>query len=70
MERKCGWVIRKVAVGKVLILETADDTVKINVLVLKQDRDPELYNLAKNIDIGTALCFEGQVSETQRSKRG
>ncbi len=69
--RICGWIIRKKVVGKVVIIEISGDTsVKPSVIVLKKDREPELYEKARKLDIGTALCFEGEVSPVQKSKRG
>ncbi len=71
MERVCGWVIRKKVVGKVVIVEVSGDRfVKPYVLVFKKDREPGLYEEAVTLDIGTALCFEGEKAEVQRSKRG
>ncbi|MEM1791157.1 MAG: aspartate--tRNA(Asn) ligase, partial [Desulfurococcaceae archaeon] len=45
-------------------------SVKPYVIVLKKDRDKELFEELENIDIGTAICFEGELSEKQISKRG
>ena len=71
MTRVCGWVIRCKIVGKVAIIElSVGEHVKPAVIVFKKDREPELYNLAKSIDIGTALCFEGEIAPEQKSKRG
>ncbi|MEM0218156.1 MAG: aspartate--tRNA(Asn) ligase [Desulfurococcaceae archaeon] len=70
MVRECGWIIRKVEVGKVLILEVSGNSPKIKVLVLKKGRDDELIPLARELDIGSAICFEGEPSEEQKSKRG
>jgi len=67
----CGWVIRHKPVGKVIIMEISGDTnVKPYVLVFKKDREPELYEKAKNIPVGAAICFEGEKSPVQKSKRG
>jgi len=70
MERICGWVIRKKIVGKVVIVEVSGDQVKPYVLVFKPDKNPELYSEVVNIDVGTALCFEGEKAIEQKSKRG
>lgn len=71
MVRICGWVIRKKVVGKVVIVEVSgDSSVKPHVIVFKRDREPEFYNMAKELDIGTALCFEGEKAVEQKSKRG
>ncbi len=67
----CGWIIRKKVVGKVVIIEVSgDSSVKPHVMVLKRDREPELYSMAKELDIGTSLCFEGEIAPEQKSKRG
>ena len=69
--RVCGWVIRRAQVGRVLIIEvSSSSSVKPCVLVFKPEREPDLYNVARDIDVGFALCFEGKVAEEQRSKRG
>jgi aspartyl-tRNA synthetase len=69
--RNCGWVVRKVQVGRVLILEvTTSSSVRLSVLVFKPERDRNLYAVARDIDVGTALCFEGTPAEEQRSRRG
>ncbi|MEM4691023.1 MAG: aspartate--tRNA(Asn) ligase [Desulfurococcaceae archaeon] len=70
MERICGWVIRKKIIGQIGILEISSSSVKPYVIVLKKDRDKELFEELENIDIGTAICFEGELSEKQISKRG
>ena len=70
MPRECGWIIRKVEVGKVIILEVSGNSVKPKVLVLKPGRDDNLISLASRIDVGTAICFEGEVAPEQKSKRG
>ncbi len=54
-----------------LIIEvSSSSSVKPCVLVFKPEREPDLYNVARNIDVGFALCFEGRVAEEQKSKRG
>ncbi len=69
--RICGWIIRKKVFGKIVIVEISGDTsIKPYVLVLKKDREPELFEIARKLDVGTALCFEGEVSPVQKSKRG
>lgn len=69
--RICGWIIRLKIVGKVVIIEVSGNTsVKPYVLVLKKNREPELFEKAKKLSIGTALCFEGEKSPVQKSKRG
>ena len=70
MTRLCGWIIRKVEVGRVLIIEVCGNNTKPHVLVLKENRDKELYPLAKTLDVGTAICFEGEPAPKQRSMRG
>lgn len=70
MPRVCGWIIRRAKVGKVLILEVCGNNTKPNVIVLKEDRDRELYLFAEQLDIGSAVCFDGEVSSEQKSKRG
>ncbi|MCY0868138.1 MAG: aspartate--tRNA(Asn) ligase [Desulfurococcus sp.] len=71
MERLCGWIIRKARVGSVLIVEVSwSGSVKPRVLVFKEDRDREMFKLADSLSVGTAICFEGEVSQAQRSKRG
>jgi len=70
LERICGWVIRKKVVGKVVILEISSDAVKPYVIVFKEDRDRELYTKAVDLDIGSAICFEGYKSSVQKSLRG
>jgi aspartyl-tRNA synthetase len=69
--RVCGWVIRRAHVGKVVILEVSTSrSVKPCVLVFKPEREPELYKVASEVDVGTALCFEGEAAEEQKSRRG
>lgn len=69
--RICGWVIRKKEVGRVLIIEVSSSDPKPYVLVFKPDRDRELYPFAsKELDVGVAICVEGEIAEEQRSKRG
>ncbi len=71
MVRVCGWIIRKKVFGKIVILEISGDTSsKPYVLALKKDREPQLFELAKELPIGTALCFEGELAPEQKSKRG
>lgn len=70
MPRECGWVIRKIEVGKVLILEISSDSPRLAVVVLKKGRDDELIPLAQRIDVGAAICIEGEPSPEQRSLRG
>lgn len=70
MERICGWVIRKKIVGQIGILEISSSSVKPYVIVLKKERDKELFDLINDIDIGAAICFEGEASDKQLSKRG
>ncbi len=71
MPRVCGWIIRSKRVGKVLIIEVSvGEHARPAVLVFKRDREPALYKQALDLPIGTALCFEGEVAEEQRSKRG
>ncbi len=69
--RICGWIIRKKVFGRIVIIEVSGDTsIKPHVLVLKRDREPELFKLGKELDVGSAICFEGDVSPIQKSKRG
>lgn len=69
--RYCGWVVRKVQVGRVLILEVStSSSVRLSVLVFKPERDRDLYATVRDVDVGTALCFEGFPAEEQKSKRG
>ncbi|MEM4718073.1 MAG: aspartate--tRNA(Asn) ligase [Desulfurococcaceae archaeon] len=70
MDRHCGWIIRRAKVGKVLILEICGNNAKPFVVVLREERDRDLYNLVEKLDTGSAICFEGEVSPVQRSKRG
>lgn len=71
MQRICGWVIRQKVLGKVVIVEVSVSVhVKPAVLVFKSDREPELFMKAKDLSIGVAICFEGEVSPQQKSKRG
>ncbi len=71
LERICGWIIRSKVVGKVVIVEVSTSKhLKPAVIVFKRDREPELYEKAKQLPIGTALCFYGEIAEEQRSKRG
>lgn len=70
MLRLCGWIIRKAKVGKVTILEICGNNTKPAVLALKEDRDKELYVVAEKLDVGSAICFEGEMAPEQRSKRG
>ncbi|MGC8983190.1 MAG: aspartate--tRNA(Asn) ligase [Desulfurococcaceae archaeon] len=70
MTRHCGWVIRKAEIGKIAILEVCGNNVKPHVLVLREDRERELYELAKKLEVGSAICFEGELAPLQRSKRG
>ncbi len=69
--RVCGWVIRIKVFRKIVIVEVSGDTgVRPHVLVFKRDREPELFEEAKSLDVGTALCFEGVEAPEQRSRRG
>lgn len=68
--RLCGWVIRKAQIGKVLIVEITGNNTRPYVIAFKEERDRELYQLAQQLDIGVAVCFEGELSPEQRSKRG
>ncbi|MCI4461428.1 MAG: aspartate--tRNA(Asn) ligase [Thermogladius sp.] len=68
--RLCGWVLRSKVIGKVVIVEVSGSSVKPYVLVGKEDVDPGLYNTLKDLPLGSAICFEGEPSETQKSKRG
>lgn len=70
MKRICGWIIRKKAIGRVVIIEVSSDRVKPYVVVLKEEREPELYAVGKELDVGTALCFEGEEAQEQKSVRG
>ncbi|MEM0380155.1 MAG: aspartate--tRNA(Asn) ligase [Desulfurococcaceae archaeon] len=71
MERLCGWVIRKKIIGKVVIIETSSGlSVKPCVIVLKKEREPDLFKLALDLDIGSAICFEGVKASEQKSERG
>ena len=70
MSRRCGWVIRRARVGKVLVLEVCGNNTRPYVLVFKEDRDRELYSTALELDVGSAICFEGEPAPEQRSKRG
>ncbi len=69
--RICGWVIRAKKFKKVIIVEVSgDSSTKPYVLVFKKEREPELFEKAEELDVGTALCFEGEKSQVQKSKRG
>jgi nondiscriminating aspartyl-tRNA synthetase len=70
LSRRCGWVIRRARVGKVLVLEVCGNNTRPYVLVFKEDRDRELYSTALELDVGSAICFEGEPAPEQRSKRG
>ncbi len=71
MSRVCGWVIRNKVVGRVVIVElSVGEHLKPAVIVFKKDRDPELYSIARELPVGTALCFDGELAVEQRSKRG
>ena len=70
MPRLCGWVIRRAKVGRVLILEICGNNTRPRVLALREDRDKELYSVAEFLDVGSAICFEGDVAPEQKSKRG
>jgi aspartyl-tRNA synthetase len=70
LSRLCGWVIRRARVGKVLVLEVCGNNTRPYVLVFKEDRDRELYSTALELDVGSAICFEGEPAPEQRSKRG
>ncbi|ADV65217.1 aspartate--tRNA(Asn) ligase [Desulfurococcus mucosus] len=70
LKRICGWIIRKKAIGRVVIIEVSSDRVKPYVVVLKEEREPELYAVGKELDVGTALCFEGEEAQEQKSVRG
>ena len=70
MSRRCGWVIRRARVGRVLVLEVCGNNTRPYVLVFKEDRDRELYSIALELDVGSAICFEGEPAPEQRSKRG
>ncbi|MEM2024870.1 MAG: aspartate--tRNA(Asn) ligase [Desulfurococcaceae archaeon] len=70
MARECGWVIRTARVGKILIVEVCGNNAKPLVLVLKEDRDVELFQVASKLVVGTAICFEGSPAQEQKSKRG
>lgn len=70
MSRRCGWVIRRARVGRVLVLEVCGNNTRPYVLVFKEDRDRELYSTALELDVGSAICFEGEPAPEQRSKRG
>jgi len=70
MTRLCGWIIKKAKVGKVLIVEICGNNTKPYVLALKEDRDREIYGLVSELDVGTAICFEGELAPEQKSKRG
>ncbi|ADG90977.1 aspartyl-tRNA synthetase [Thermosphaera aggregans DSM 11486] len=68
--RVCGWVLRKKEIGKVVIIEVTGSRSKPYVLVFKEEREPQLYAVSKTLDVGTALCFEGEVATEQKSRRG
>jgi aspartyl-tRNA synthetase len=70
LSRRCGWVIRRARIGKVLVLEVCGNNTRPYVLVFKEDRDRELYSTALELDVGSAICFEGEPAPEQRSKRG
>jgi len=70
LKRICGWIIRKKAIGRVVIIEVSSDVVKPYVIVLKEEREPDLYRLGKELDVGTAICFEGEEAPEQKSARG
>ena len=70
-KRICGWIIRNKAVGKVVIIElSVGEHIKPAVIVLKKDREPKLYEEAKELAVGSAICFEGKIAPEQKSKRG
>ncbi len=69
--RICGWIIRLKVFKKIVIAEVSGDTsVKPHVLVFKKDREPKLFEAARELDVGTAICFEGEKAPVQKSKRG
>lgn len=71
MARICGWIIRSKLIGKVLIIELSTSShLKPVVIVFKKEREPRLFDEASKWPIGTALCFEGEVSPKQKSRRG
>lgn len=70
MPRECGWVVRTARVGRVLIVEVCGNNTKPRVIVLKEDRDAELFEVASKLGVGSAICFEGVPAHEQRSKRG
>lgn len=51
-------------------MEICGNNTKPFVLALREERDRDLYYLADKLDIGTAICFDGEVSPLQKSKRG
>jgi aspartyl-tRNA synthetase len=70
LNRRCGWVTRRARVGRVLVLEVCGNNTRPYVLVFKEDRDRELYSTALEVDVGSAICFEGELAPEQKSKRG
>ncbi|WP_440059131.1 aspartate--tRNA(Asn) ligase [Thermogladius sp. 4427co] len=68
--RLCGWIIRIKRIGRVVIAEVSGSDVKPYVIVGKEDINPGLYKMLSELSIGTAVCFEGEPSPSQISKRG
>jgi nondiscriminating aspartyl-tRNA synthetase len=56
--------------GRIVIAEVSGSSVKPYVLVFKRDREPELFQRARELSVGSAICFEGEVSPIQKSRRG
>jgi len=70
LTRVCGWVIRRKVIGKVVVIEVSSSDAKPHVIVLKAEREPELFEKYKDLEIGSALCFEGEIAPEQKSRRG
>lgn len=68
--RVCGWVIRKKELGKVVIVEVSSGASTPYVIALKEERDGELFEAGKGLDVGYAICVEGERSPEQKSRRG
>jgi nondiscriminating aspartyl-tRNA synthetase len=69
--RICGWIIRLKSFKKIVIIEVSgNNSVKPYVLVFKKNEDPVLFEKAMGLKVGAAICFEGEKSEVQKSRRG
>jgi aspartyl-tRNA synthetase len=55
-------LIRKARVGRVLILGIYSGNTKPCALALREDKDRELFTLVESLDVGSAICFEGELA--------